>query len=133
MLVSLSGRAHACAVALVCGWISLFAAAAHGADAAAKEGAAPRGEAAEVELFAGIDAGKVEAIVIPRDSKRVTLQLKNKTAGPLAIRLPEAFAAMPVLAQFPGGGGLFAGAGFAGGNRGAGASPGGQNGGGRHG
>ena len=89
MLVSLSGRAHACALALACGWISLFAAAAHGADAAAKDSAASRGEAAEVELFAGIDAGKVEATVIPRDSKRVILQLKNKTAGPLVIRLPE--------------------------------------------
>jgi hypothetical protein len=97
MFVSLSGRALACALGLVVGLGSL-------PTALANEGASPPDEPA-VELFAGLDAGKVEAIVIPRDSKRVTLQLKNLSDQPLTIRLPEAFAAVPVQAQLFGGGG----------------------------
>ena len=108
MFVSLSGRAHACALGLVFGLTSLFSAAALGADSVAKEGSPPPGEAVAVELFACIEGGKVEATIVPRDSKKVTLQLKNKSDQPLAIRLPEAFAAVPVQAQV-GGGGLFGG------------------------
>lgn len=56
--------------------------------------------ATEVELFAAMEAGEVEATMVPNDSKRVTLQVKNNTDQPLAIRLPKAFAGVPVLAQF---------------------------------
>lgn len=97
MFVSLSGRALACALGLVVGLGSL-------PSALAKEDGSPPVEPAVVELFAGLDAGKVEAIVIPRDSKRVTLQLKNLSDRPLTIQLPEAFAAVPVQAQLLGGG-----------------------------
>jgi hypothetical protein len=96
MFVSLSGRALACALGLVVGLGSLPL-------GMAKDSNSPD-EPAVVELFAGLDAGKVEVIVIPRDSKRVTLQLKNLSDQPLTIRLPEAFAAVPVQAQLLGGG-----------------------------
>jgi hypothetical protein len=105
MFVSLSGRALVCALGLIFGLGSVLS-------ATAKESTVPSAEAAAVDLFAGIDDGKVEATVIPRDSKKVTLQLKNKSDQPLTIRLPEAFAAVPVQAQIGGGGrggGLFGG------------------------
>lgn len=141
MFVSLSGRALACALGLVVGLGSL-------PSASAREDASPPVEPAVVELFAGLDAGKVEAVVIPRDSKRVTLQLKNLSDQPLTIRLPEAFAAVPVQAQLLGGGnnggfnfgqggnqqggqggaqGLGVGGGQNGGNNGAGAGAGRRN------
>lgn len=124
MFVSLSGRTLVFALGLVLGLGSVLS-------ATAKESTAPPAEAAAVDLFAGIDDGTVEATVIPRDSKKVTLQLKNKSDKPLTIRLPEAFAAVPVQAQFGpgGGGGLFGGNGGIGFGQGAGNQPGGQGGG----
>jgi hypothetical protein len=104
MVVSLSGRALVCALGLVVSFGSILS-------LSAKESSSAPAEPAVVELFEGMDSGKVEAIVIPRDSKKITLQLKNKSDQPLTIRLPEAFAAVPVQAQV-GGGGLFGGGGF---------------------
>ena len=105
MFVSLSGRALVFALGLAIGFGSILS-------ASAKESKSPPAQPAVVDLFAGIDDGTVEAIVIPRDSKKVTLQLKNTSDKPLTIRLPEAFAAVPVQAQFGvggGGGGLVGG------------------------
>lgn len=124
MFVSLSGRALVCALGLVIGLGSFLS-------AAPTEGTSPPAELAVLDLFAGIDNGKIEAIVIPRDSKRVTLQLKNNSDQPITIRLPEAFAAVPVQAQVAGGG-IGAGdnpAGGQGGGQGLGVGGGGQNGG----
>ena len=122
MFVSLSGRALACALGFVVSFGSVLS-------VSAKESSSASTEPAAVELFAGIDDGKVEATVIPRDSKKVTLQLKNKSDQPLTIRLPEAFAAVPVQAQVAGGG-LFGGGGFGrGGGIGFGAGAGNQAGG----
>ena len=131
MLVSLSGRALAYALGLVVGFGSVLS-------ATAKDDTSLSAEPAVVDLFAGIDDGKVEATVIPRDSKKVTLQLKNKSDQPLTIRLPEAFAAVPVQAQFAGGGGGLFGGGGVGGNgigfgQGAGQQAGGGQGGGTQG
>lgn len=76
-----------------------------------------KAEPREVELFAAIESGDVDVVLIPRDSKKVTIQVANKTDKPLTVRMPEAFAGVPVLAQlFPppgggGGGGLFPGGG----------------------
>ncbi len=56
-----------------------------------------------VELFAAMAAGDVEAKVIPKDSTNATVLITNKTDRPLAIKLPEAFAGVPALAQFGGG------------------------------
>jgi hypothetical protein len=81
----------------------------------------------EVEMFAAIDAGELDVVLIPRDSKRMTLQVKNKTDKPLAVRLPHAFAGVPVLAQIgplggPFGGGALGGP-FGGGGGGGGGAP----------
>jgi hypothetical protein len=80
--------------------------------------AKPEGEV--VELFAGIKSGEIEVTYIPKDAKESTILFKNNTGKPVAIKLPEAFAAAPVLAQFGGPGGV-AGAG-PGGRRGGGAA-----------
>ena len=52
---------------------------------------APDGEA--VELFAAIEAGQLEAKLIPRDSSQVRLFLTNKTKQPLSVAMPATFAA----------------------------------------
>ena len=56
-----------------------------------------------VELFAAIEAGEVEAKLIPKDSSECRLLVTNKTDRPLNVALPGAFAGVPVLAQFGGG------------------------------
>jgi hypothetical protein len=53
-----------------------------------------------VEMFAAMDNDMIEVAVVPADSKKVTIRIKNKTDRPLAIRLPNAMAAVPILAQF---------------------------------
>jgi hypothetical protein len=52
-----------------------------------------------VELFAALEQGQIEATFIAQDARQARLQLVNKTDKPLHIILPEAFAAVPVLAQ----------------------------------
>ncbi|MDX1945352.1 MAG: hypothetical protein SFU86_08085 [Pirellulaceae bacterium] len=84
-----------------------------------------------VELFAGMKSGDIEVKVIPKDSTGGMIIVKNKTSKPLTIRLPAAFAAVPVAAQFGGGlggggmGGGGMGAGGGGGNQGRGGGRGG--------
>lgn len=58
-----------------------------------------------VDLFAGMDAGEVEAVLIQKDSTEGTLMLRNMTKQPLTIKLPGAFAGVPILAQGRRGGG----------------------------
>ena len=53
-----------------------------------------------IELFAGIEKGQLDVKIFPRDSRESRLLLANKTGRPIRIALPEAFAAVPVLAQF---------------------------------
>ncbi|TWU56966.1 hypothetical protein Poly51_28860 [Rubripirellula tenax] len=72
-----------------------------------------------VELFAAIDTQTVEATFIPADSTEARVVLKNLTDAPIALRLPAAVAAVPVLAQFGNGQGQ-------GGQQGAGGGQGGQ-------
>jgi len=52
-----------------------------------------------VELFAAMEAGSIEAKLIPRDSTQVRLLVTNKTDRPLSVAMPATFAAVPVLAQ----------------------------------
>jgi hypothetical protein len=52
-----------------------------------------------VELLAGVESGQIEARLIARDSTQCRLLVTNKTDRPLSVALPEAFAAVPVLAQ----------------------------------
>lgn len=64
-----------------------------------------------VDLFAGVKAGKLEAKLIPRDSKKARIFVTNKTSLPLNVKMPAALAGKPVLAQFLGGGGNMLGQG----------------------
>ncbi len=52
------------------------------------------------DIFGAIQRELVEVKVIARDEKRVSLQIKNKTDKPVQLRVPDAFAVVPVLAQF---------------------------------
>ncbi|MCC9657807.1 hypothetical protein [Rhodopirellula halodulae] len=50
-------------------------------------------------LFDAMEAGAVEAKFIPQSSAKANLLVKNLTDKPLHIRVPAAFAGVPVLAQ----------------------------------
>ena len=105
----------AVAVALVCPL-------ALAADRTAK---APEPALEAVEMFAAIEAGQIGVQLIPKDSTECRVLIENKTKKPLSVKLPDAFAGVPVLAQ-PGmgmGGGL--GGGGMGGGRGGGMGGGG--------
>lgn len=52
-----------------------------------------------VDLFAAEKAGRIKVKFIAHDSKKGRLLLTNLEAKPLNVRLPEAFAAAPALAQ----------------------------------
>jgi hypothetical protein len=84
-------------------------------------------EAVEVELFAAMEKGDIEVKLIPKDAKGGNVLITNKTDKPLKIALPEAFAGVPILAQF---GGIGGGGGFGGGGLGGGLAAGGLGGGG---
>ena len=87
------------------------------ADSPSKAKADPN--AKEVDLFAAMDAGEIEVKLVPKDSAGGQLIVKNKSDKPLSIRLPDAFAGVPVQAQFGGGGfGGQGGGGFGGGQGG---------------
>jgi hypothetical protein len=58
-----------------------------------------RPHADEVELFAGIQQGKLEVKLIPRDDTQCQVLVTNKTDKPLSVKLPASFAGVPVLAQ----------------------------------
>ncbi len=64
--------------------------------------AAPAAE--HVELFAAVKAQQVDLKLVPKDARQATVMIKNKTDRPLSIKLPAAFAGVPVLAQNIGGG-----------------------------
>lgn len=68
-----------------------------------KESLPPKGapKGAAVDIFSAIEAGQVEARLITKDSSQCRLMVTNKTDKPLSVRLPEAFAGVPILAQLP--------------------------------
>jgi hypothetical protein len=66
---------------------------------AARKGAPQKEAAEQVELFAAMKSGDIDVQLIPRDETEVRLMIKNKTKKPLSVKLPEAFAGVPVLAQ----------------------------------
>ncbi len=85
------------------------------AESAVKVKEAPQ----EVEMFAAIQAGDIQVKAVPKDSTGGVLIIKNLSKKPLSIRLPDAFAGVPVAAQFGGGGfGGGQGGGFGGGGGG---------------
>ncbi|MEN6450856.1 MAG: hypothetical protein ABFC96_10220 [Thermoguttaceae bacterium] len=52
-----------------------------------------------VEMFAAIEKGDIAVKLIPKDSTQCTVRIENKTDKPLNVKLPDAFAGVPVLAQ----------------------------------
>ncbi|HEX7449872.1 MAG TPA: hypothetical protein VF306_20095 [Pirellulales bacterium] len=71
-----------------------------------------------VEMFAALEAGQIAVKLIPKDSTEGRVFIRNKTQKPLNVKLPEAFAATPVLAQMGGGGQGMGGGGGGGGGMG---------------
>jgi hypothetical protein len=57
-----------------------------------------------VEFFAAKKAGLIDVMFIPRSSKSANIMMKNRTKRKLSIRMPEAFAGVPILGQMGGGG-----------------------------
>ncbi len=74
----------------------------------------PSGE--PVEFFAAIDAGQIEAKLIPKNAFGGTVLIENKTDKPLNVKVPEAAVGVPMNFQFGGGGGQQGG--FGGGQQG---------------
>ncbi len=87
-----------------------------------------------VEMFSAMESGDIEVRLIPKDATQSTVFVENKSDRALAVKMPEAFAGVPVLAQFGGGfgggGGGRGGGGFGGGGGGFGGGGGGFGGGG---
>jgi len=59
---------------------------------------------ATVEMFAAMKAGDIEVKLIPKDSTQSRVLITNKTDRPLNVKLPDAFAGVPVLGQIAPGG-----------------------------
>lgn len=78
------------------------------------------------DLFAARAAGRIETQYIQIDPSRANLLIRNLEDGPVAIRMPAAFAGVPVLGQFGGGGGGLGGGGGGLGGGGQGGGGGGQ-------
>jgi len=81
-----------------------------------------------VDMFGAIDGKQIDVKMIPKDSSEWTVLIQNKTNRPLNVKLPDAFAAVPALAQM--GGGMGGGGGQAGGRGGGGGGAGAGGGGG---
>ena len=67
-------------------------------------GAKRKVELTQVEMFSAMESGEIEVTFIPKDATEATVLFRNKTGKPVAIKLPDAFAGVPVLAQFGMGG-----------------------------
>jgi len=79
---------------------------------------------AGVDLFQAMDDGQADVTFIAKSDRAARVLIKNNTDKPLHLKLPEAFAGVPVLAQFGGGG--MGGGGRGGGGFGGGGTGGGQ-------
>jgi hypothetical protein len=87
---------------------------------------APPADAKQVELFAAMESGDISVRLIPQNSKTGNVLIENKTDKPMTIKLPEAFAGVPVLRQFGDIGGGMGGMGGGMGGGGFGTGGGGQ-------
>ena len=61
-------------------------------------------------MFAAIESKDIDVKLIPKDDKESRVIIKNNTRKPLTVKLPDAFAGVPVLAQARGGGAAAGGA-----------------------
>lgn len=79
-------------------------------------------DATALDLFSAMDDGQAEVKFIAKNDHEARILVTNKTNRPLNLRMPAAFAGVPVLAQFGGGGGARGGGGggFGGGGGGGG-------------
>jgi hypothetical protein len=75
------------------------------ATATPKSVAAAAAPGSGVEFFEAVDAGQINAKFIALNDHEAKLIVTNNTNQPLNLKLPEAFAGVPVAAQFGGGGG----------------------------
>jgi hypothetical protein len=66
-------------------------------------GATPAPTAESVEMFQAMKAGDIDVKLFLKDSTGGTVTITNKSKKPLTIKLPEAFAGVPIQAQFGGG------------------------------
>ncbi len=85
------------------------------------EGRADKDNSVSAEFFAAMEAGQIDVKFIPRDAKQANVLVKNLTDKPLHIKLPAAFAGVPIQAQGMGmgmGGGGMGGGGMGGGGGG---------------
>ena len=96
----MSGSRRIAAAVRPAAWVALllFPAVLTAADRATRK-ALPEGEL--VQVFSAIEKGQIEVQLIARDATSANLLVKNKTDKPLSVVLPQAFAGVPVLAQFP--------------------------------
>ena len=53
----------------------------------------------QVDMFDGMKEGKIDVLLVPKDSTLATVVITNKGDKPLNIKLPATFAGVPVLAQ----------------------------------
>ena len=67
-------------------------------------------DAQTVEMFAAMEKGDIAVKLIPKDSTQSKIIIENKTDEPLNVKLPDAFAGVPILAQVGGGAGGAGGA-----------------------
>ena len=70
----------------------------------AKGSAKPDPKAETVEMFAAMESGDIDVKLIPKNAEEARILVTNNTKKPLRIEMPAAFAGVPVLAQFGGGG-----------------------------
>jgi hypothetical protein len=92
-------------VAVAVAWAPLAVAQSAGTSAGSGAEMA-HGPTAVPDLFEAELRGLVTVKYIPNDAKSAQVIITNRTRKPLTLRLPEAFAGVPVLAQFGGMGGM---------------------------
>ncbi|MFM8891004.1 MAG: hypothetical protein ACKOTB_05140 [Planctomycetia bacterium] len=100
---------------VVAGGLLVSAVSVTAADESAAGSAGGRGQATAVpDLFEAEKLGLVGLRYIPNDAKSAQIMITNRTRRPLTLRLPAAFAGVPVLAQMGMGMGGMGGGGQAG-------------------
>jgi hypothetical protein len=117
-LEGLTGPIAACVVAwFACGAVQAEELAFARAGAENSENGAT--ERTPIDLFQAMSDRQIDVQFIAKSDRAANLIMRNRTNQPLTIRLPEAFAGVPVLAQQGnfggGGGGNFGGGGVGGG------------------